>query len=160
MLAICYRLLAVSAASALSWLLYQFASICRHGTVLARQFRGPPARNKLMGMVNRSPLDNFTLCSPLDEPGVLTPPCLHPLLRPRRCVLTRWNSTVLSVAIHAQIRIYAGHVAEMTTPDMHRLMLQFARDYGANFRVRLGLRHIIVITEVNLLRQTPVLENP
>ena len=51
MLAIVYRLLVFSAGSALSWLLYQIAVICRHGAVLARQFRSPPPRSKLMGVL-------------------------------------------------------------------------------------------------------------
>ena len=45
---------------------------------------------------------------------------------------------------------FAGHVAEVSTPDVHRLMLQNVKDYGANFRTRLIWRHIVVVTEVGL----------
>ena len=49
MLAVLSRLLAVSAASALAWLIYLLTIICRRGAMLARQFRGPPVRHMMTG---------------------------------------------------------------------------------------------------------------
>ena len=36
----------------------------------------------------------------------------------------------------------------MTTPDTHRILLDYVYTYGANFRIRLVYNHIIVVTEV------------
>ena len=34
---------------------------------------------------------------------------------------------------------------------MHKLVLRWVKEYGANVRVRLAWRHIIIVTEVCLL---------
>jgi hypothetical protein len=150
MLDIIYRLLAVSSVSALSWMLYQLALICHRGAVLARQFRNPPVRNKLMGTAV----------------GFAPPPCRSRVLRTKAChcsapkVLTQALHTspcdnaggelVSTTADETLVLGYccAGHVAEVSTPDIHRLMLQYVKDYGPIFRLRLIWRHTVVVTEV------------
>ena len=49
---------------------------------------------------------------------------------------------------------HAGHVVEMTTPDTHRILLDYVYTYGANFKIRLVYNHIIVVTEVGCCRSS------
>ena len=156
MLAIFYRLLAVSAVSALSWSLYQIALICRHGAVLARQFRSPPPRNKLLGMIRHpspAPKTASMICSPdpTSDPALPRSRCEQryvPVHRQARSSTSSQHAACLAAA--SAVCFCAGHVEEMTTPDAHKTALRYVKEYGANVRMRLAWHHVIVVTEVCL----------
>ncbi len=156
MLAILSRLLAVGAASALAWIIYQLTVICRRGAALARQFRGPPVRHMLTGA---------DAIPPPPPPRCKAPPGTGWSDRCRaltagtmgvghcRSLCERggaWSVWRGACALRTMVR-HAGHVAEMTTHDTHKVLLSYVYQYGANFKIRLVYNHMVVITEVGPL---------
>ena len=43
---------------------------------------------------------------------------------------------------------HAGHIAEMSTPDTHKVILKYVYEHGANYLIRLAHMHSVIVTEV------------